>query len=113
MRWFKAVVNEEPVYFYVVTWATARDIARRLWPLEVFEDCWTKMEALDNAPEKGVQAFEWDLELRQPMQAIGYEFDTVAAAKPKVVPRFQPKSKKSTARLVANKRKKIKASRKK
>ena len=85
MRFFKACVNEqqgEMVYFKAETWYKARDLARRLYPFEVLEASWSKMEALEEAPAwtAGLQAYEFDGN-REPRKVPEYDLDARVPAK--------------------------------
>lgn len=87
MRFFKACVNElkgEMVYFKAETWYKARDLARRLYPFEVLEPVWSKMEVLEEAPNAvaGIQVFEFDCE-RQPRKVPEYDPDSTKSGRKK------------------------------
>lgn len=85
MRFFKACIDQESgesFYVKAETWYTARDLARRLYPLEAFEQVWKDMQLLEEAPEKakGLHVFEFGPE-GDPRMVPEYAFDYVAAKK--------------------------------
>lgn len=85
MRFFKASVpssdGTEIVYLKAETWFSARDLARRLYPMETFEPVWKAMELLENPPAPGSLVFGWHPETKEAQFAEGYERDPAVAAK--------------------------------
>lgn len=88
MRFFQASVGatieeDETVYLKAETWYKARDIGRRLWPLEGMEERWRTMIPLEEppSPEGFPFVFEIDRETNDVRIADGYDFDRVAPRK--------------------------------